>query len=144
MVSDSSRQIEAEIEQTRARLYGTIDRIQSKLTVAGIVDEMMGSAGVPRYQNGHDFVLGLLRRHPVPVLIAAAGLGYAVYRMNRRRAVETDPIADADFVELPPVTGARPARLYEPELPARTPAIDTIESRRAAGPLANPSSGEPT
>ncbi|NNM73677.1 DUF3618 domain-containing protein [Enterovirga aerilata] len=131
MASESSREIEAEIEATRARLYGTIDRIQSKLTVAGIVDEVMGSAGVPRYQNGHDFVLGLMRRHPVPVMIAAAGLGFLVYRMNRQRA-RAETIADVDYVEVPALNEGQ-ARIYDPDLPTRHPTLDAIEGRRPDG-----------
>lgn len=128
MTSGSSREIETEIEQTRARLYGTIDRIQNRLTVAGIVDEVMGSAGVPRYQNGHDFVLGLMRRHPVPVMIAAAGIGYLFYRMNRERMAAAT-IADVDYVEVPVVNDGQ-ARLYDPDLPPRHPNPDAIEGRR--------------
>ena len=131
MASDSSREIEAEIEATRARLYGTIDKIQNRLTVAGIVDEVMGSAGVPRYQNGHDFVLGVMRKHPLPVMIAAAGLGYLFYRMNRQRAATTT-IADVDYVEVPAIHDGQ-ARMYDPDLPPRTPTPDAIESRWPTG-----------
>jgi hypothetical protein len=123
MASETSRELEADIEQTRARLYGTIDRIQNRLTVAGIVDEVMGSAGVPRYQNGHDFVLGVLRRHPLPVMVAAAGLGYLFYRMNRQRAADT-AIADAEYVEL-----SCPWRPARPDLRPR-PAAPLSNSRR--------------
>jgi hypothetical protein len=130
MASDSAREIEAEIEATRARLNGTIDRIQSKLTVAGIVDEVMGSAGVPRYQNGHDFVLGVMRKHPLPVMIAAAGIGYLFYRMNRQRAVETT-IADVDYVEVPAINDGQ-ARMYDPDLP-RIATPGTIEGRWPGG-----------
>ena len=131
MAAESAREIETEIEQTRARLYGTIDRIQNRLTVAGIVDEVMGSAGVPRYQNGHDFVLGLIRRHPLPVMVAAAGIGFLFYRMNRQRAAETT-IADVDYVEVPAINDGQ-ARMYDPDLPSRHPTPDAIEGRRPSG-----------
>lgn len=121
------REIESEIETTRARLYGTIDRIQSKLTVTGIVDEVMGAAGVPRYQNGHDFVLGLMRRHPVPIMIAAAGIGWWIYRLNKRAPADT--IADADYVEVPALNDGH-ARSYDPDLPPRHPATHPVEGRR--------------
>lgn len=124
MASLSASEIEGDIAETRERLYDTIDRIQDKLTVAGIVDEVMGSAGVPRYQSGHDFVLGLLRRHPVPILIAAAGIGFLVYRMNRR-AAPADAIADADYVEVPALNDGQ-ARIYDPDLPARHPTPDGL------------------
>lgn len=130
MASDSAREIEADIEATRTRLYGTIDRIQSKLTVAGIVDEVMGSAGVPRTQNGHDFVLGIMRKHPLPMMIAAAGIGYLFYRMNRQRAVTTT-IADVDYVEVPAINDGQ-ARMYDPDLP-RPHASDAIEGRWPSG-----------
>jgi hypothetical protein len=130
MASDSAREIEADIEATRARLYGTIDRIQNRLTVAGIVDEVMGSAGVPRYQNGHDFVLGVMRKHPLPVMIAAAGIGYLFYRMNRQRAV-APTIADVDYIEVPAINDGQ-ARMYDPDLP-RTHPSDVIEGRWPGG-----------
>ena len=123
-------EIEAEIAHTRAKLYDNIDRIQDKLTVAGIVDEMLGSAGVPRYENGHDFVLGIMRRHPVPTLIAAAGIGWFVYRLNRRygRASQPAEIADAEFVDVPAISDGR-ARVYDPDRLPRRPSLDSIESR---------------
>ncbi len=130
MASDSTREIEADIEATRARLYGTIDRIQSKLTVAGIVDEVMGSAGVPRTQNGHDFVLGIMRKHPLPMMIAAAGIGYLFYRMNRQRGVSTT-IADVDYVEVPAINDGQ-ARMYDPDLPRTSPS-SAIEGRWPGG-----------
>lgn len=80
----SVNELEAEVAATRNRLNTTIDRIQDKLTVSGIVDEFMGQAGVPRMASGHDFVFGLLRRHPVPVMVAAAGIGVLLYRMSKR------------------------------------------------------------
>lgn len=116
----SVSEIERDIEATRNRLYGTIDRIQDKLTVAGIVDEVMGAAGVPRSDAGHDFVLGLIRRNPVPVLIAAAGIGFMIYRMNRRAARQDEmlreDIADVEYVEVPAIDDAR-ARSYPPVRP---------------------------
>lgn len=126
-MADSVREIEADIEATRTRLYGTIDRIQQKLTVSGIVDEVMGSAGVPRYQNGHDFVLGLMRRHPVPVMVAAAGIGWFFYRMNRGRTLSADAIADAEYVEVPAINDGQ-ARIYDPDLPSRHPSSELRRS----------------
>lgn len=127
MGSDSVREIEADIEETRTRLYDTIERIQDKLTVAGIVDEVMGAAGVPRLQNGHDFVLGFTRRHPVPIMIAAAAVGFWFYRMNKRTA-PLETIADAEYVEVPALNDGH-ARVYDPDLPSRHPSTPSLESR---------------
>lgn len=130
MTSGSVREIEADIDQTRARLYDTIDRIQDRLTVSGIVDEVMGAAGVPRYQNGHDYVLGLMRRHPLPIMVAAAGIGYLFYRMKRRSA-PANAIADAEYVEVPALNDGQ-ARLYDPDLPTLHPAAAAVEGPRTS------------
>lgn len=80
------QELEREIAATRARLNGRIDEIQSRLTVSGIVDEVMGQSGVPRLASGQHFVADLLRKNPVPVMLAAAAVGFLVYRMNKRAA----------------------------------------------------------
>ena len=130
MTSVDTHLIEQELAAKRARLSSTIDRIQDKLTVSGIVDEVMGSAGVPRSQGGHDFALGLLRRHPVPIMIAAAGIGYVFYRMNRSRRLAADPIADAEYVDVSALNDGQ-ARVYDPDLPARHPSSERRRSIEA-------------
>ena len=129
-MSSSVRAIEADIEETRDRLNDTLDRIQQRLTVSGIVDEVMGSAGVPRAQGGHDFALGLFRRNPVPILIAAAGIGYVFYRMNRSRRLAADPIADAEYVDVSALNDGQ-ARVYDPDGPARHPVPERRRSIEA-------------
>ena len=80
-------EIERDIAATRARLHDTIDEIQSRLTVSGIVDEVLGQAGVPRLTgSGHDFVFGIMRRNPLPVMVAAAAVGFLIHRRNKRMA----------------------------------------------------------
>ncbi|WP_375459383.1 DUF3618 domain-containing protein [uncultured Enterovirga sp.] len=117
----SLTELEADAEATRHRLHATIDRIQEKLTVSGMVDEFMGQAGVPRLETGHDFVLGLLRRHPVPVMIAAAGLGFLIYRMNQReRDVRLARVRGPEMVDVPALNDGQ-ARVYDPDLPSRHP-----------------------
>ena len=78
------QELEDEIAATRKRLDATIDRIQDKLTVAGMVDEVMGHAGIPKLASGPDIVARLVQRHPVPVLVIAAGIGFLFYSMSRR------------------------------------------------------------
>ena len=115
--------LEREVSETRDRLNGTIDRIQDKLTVSGMVDEFMGQAGVPRLESGQDFILGLLRRHPVPVMIAAAGIGFLIYKMNKRESdlvlprVHEDGFADMAAL---PVGQTRP---YDPDAPHHHAAV---------------------
>ena len=121
--------LERDIESTRSRLNGTIERIQEKLTVSGIVDEVMGQAGVPKMASGHDFVLSLLRRHPVPVMIAAAGLGFAIYQINKRSAardaslrLEAD-VENSEVIPRLPRDNGR-VRVYAPDLSLTNPSTD--------------------
>lgn len=117
----SVHELEEDVAETRDRLQTTISRIQDKLTVSGMVDEIMGQAGVPRMETGHDVVLGLLRRHPVPVMIAAAGLGYLIYRMNKsadRREVLS--LAGDEVLDVAAVNDGH-ARLYDPDGSPRHP-----------------------
>lgn len=126
----SVTELEAEAEATRRRLHSTIDRIQDKLTVAGMVDEFMGQAGVPKMETGHDFVLGLLRRHPVPVMIAAAGLGFLIYRMNQQRTRDLRLSRRAQDVVDVAVLNDGHARTYDPDLPSRHPTADVTGTTR--------------
>lgn len=118
--------LEAQAAASRARLNDTIGRIQDKLTVSGMVDDLIGSAAVPRLAGGQDAVLGLLRRHPLPVMIAAAGIGFMIHRMNRRRAAA--PPADEDVAV--PALNTGQTRLYDPDLPSRHPLADGADPKR--------------
>jgi len=127
----SVTELEAEAEVTRRRLHATIDRIQDKLTVAGMVDEFMGQAGVPKMESGHDFVLGLLRKHPVPVMIVAAGLGFLIYRMNQRDRGNRflGRPASEDVVDVPVLNDGH-ARTYDPDKPSRHQMSDVTGTTR--------------
>lgn len=120
----SVAELELEVAATRDRLSATIDRIQDKLTVSGMVDEFMGQAGVPAAEQGHDLVLGMLKRHPIPVMIAAAGLGFLIYRMNRgeARALGRSLLGDDEIVDVPAVNDGH-VRLYDPDRPTRHPTL---------------------
>ena len=115
--------IEQDIAATRSRLNDTIDRIQNKLTVSGIVDDVMGTAGMPRMAESQDYVLGLVRRHPLPIMLVAAGVGWLVYRMNRRPTIIYD---GDDMLDVPVITDGQ-ARAYDPDLPTRHPGADLLD-----------------
>jgi len=58
--------LEKEIEESRARLDDTIDRIQGRLSVPNLVDEMLGNARrVPALNTTYDSALEAVRRNPV-------------------------------------------------------------------------------
>jgi hypothetical protein len=87
-MSDDMVQLEREIEQSRARLDLTIDRLQDRLTVSGVVDDTLGSVRRSAFAPVYDNMLTTIRRNPVPVMLVAAGLAMIAYRMTdtaRRR-----------------------------------------------------------
>lgn len=74
-MSESISDLEKDIEQSRARLDETIDRIQGRLNASSLVDEMLGSARQTPYSGFYDDALLAVRRNPLPVLLIAAGVG---------------------------------------------------------------------
>jgi len=90
----SMKDVEREIEESRARLDRTIDRLQDKLSVSGAVDEAIGGVRRSQYGGTVEQVLASIRNNPVPVLVALAGLGWLLRRIEResdaaRRAGES-------------------------------------------------------
>ena len=121
-------QLEEEAAATRARLHATIDRIQDRLTVSGMVDEVMGQVGVTKLQTGPDALFGLLRRNPLPVMVAAAGLGFLLYQLNKRDRALRGAALPEDLVTVRAMNDGQ-ARVYDPDHPARHPTQD-VERRR--------------
>ena len=128
-MSQSMQDLEQEIEASRARLDATIDEIQGRLTVSGMVDEVMGTArGVPQIDTAFDAALAVVRRNPLPVLVIAAGVGWLLHRMAndpRRRALVV-----AESAERMPVLNTGAARVYDPDHSPLHPHQDLLESRR--------------
>lgn len=124
------KELERDIEESRARLDATIDEIQSRLSFSGVVDEVMGQArGTPQVEAAFDAALGVVRRNPLPVLLIAAGVGWLLHRManegdRRRRFPDPD-----DGL---PVLNTGAARVYDPDVSPRHPHQDVIETRREA------------
>src|SRR5215212_3700365 len=87
--------LERDIEESRARLDMTIDRLQDRLSVSGIVDDMMGTMRANRYGSVFDQTLEVIRRNPVPVMLVAAGVGWLIHRMSQdtmSRDTRTRPV----------------------------------------------------
>ena len=111
-------EMERDIEESRARLDETIDRIQGRLSVSSLVDEMLGNARrAPAISGAYDGALHAVRRNPVPVLLIAAGVGWLMHRMSQdaeRRRLQAS-------AELVPVLNTGAARIYDPDLPTQHP-----------------------
>jgi hypothetical protein len=83
MTSQSLQELEQDIERSRAQLDQTIDRLQGKMSVSGVVDDMLGTARNGQYGPLYDRVLETVRRNPVPVMLVALGVGLLAYRLGR-------------------------------------------------------------
>jgi len=84
-MTESINELERDIEETRARLDLTIERIQDRMSPSGIVDEFLGVMRVNQFSSTFDRALEVVRRNPIPVLLIVAGGGWLAYRMARDR-----------------------------------------------------------
>jgi hypothetical protein len=84
-MTDTIKELEQNIEQTRARLGDTIDRLQGSLSPSDVVDDLIGPGG-PDFGDVLDPVVATIRHHPAPVLLMAVGIGWLVYKLVRQQA----------------------------------------------------------
>jgi ElaB/YqjD/DUF883 family membrane-anchored ribosome-binding protein len=87
-----AREIEAEIERTRAEMDATLSAIESRLTPGQLLDQGMDYL---RNSGGGEFVSNLgatVRRNPVPVTLAGIGIAWlmAANRRGIRGGAERD------------------------------------------------------
>src|SRR5215212_9284218 len=122
-MTQSINEIERDIEQSRAHLDLTIDRIQDRLSASGMVEDVLGSVRRNGYTDVFHNAIAVIRRNPVPVLLVAAGVGWLVHRISQS-----------------PVQGMRPAeeallkpgctRAYDAGPSGPVPENDTLEGGR--------------
>ena len=129
-MSPAGHDLEREIEESRARLDVTIDRIQDRLSVSGIVDDLVGVVRESQFASLADGALEVMRRNPVPVLLIAAGISWLAMRVagegrQARARFERAP-AGADI----PVLNTGQARIYDPDVSPRHPSHDLMETSR--------------
>ena len=84
-MTDTIRELEQDIEQTRTQLAVTMDRLQGSLSPSDVIDDLRGP-GRPDFGNVLDPVMATIRSHPAPVLLMAVGIGWLVYKMVRGEA----------------------------------------------------------
>jgi hypothetical protein len=125
--------LERDIEATRARLDLTIDQLQGRLSMSGIVDDVLGTMRARGYDSALDHTLAVLKRNPVPVMLVAAGIGWLLYRMGReptrRGAAGVGYAYDEADVSVLADTGPR---VYDPQAEALHPLPDTFDSPQGA------------
>jgi hypothetical protein len=81
-MTQTLEELQVEIEQSRAKLDLTLERLEEKLTVSGVVDDVLGTARNGRLSPAFDRVLDALRSNPVPVLLVAAGAALLLHRLR--------------------------------------------------------------
>src|SRR3982751_1690474 len=84
-MTDTIKELEQDIAQTRARLGDTVDRLQGSLSPSDVFDDLIGPER-PDFGDVLDPVVASIRRHPAPVLLMAVGVGWLVYKMVRGEA----------------------------------------------------------
>jgi len=120
-MSDDIKHLEREIEETRARLDLTIDRLQDKLSISGVVDDLLGTARAKGFDTTFDRALAVIRRNPVPVMLVAAGIGWLLHRASRAPAPRPNGYARAAAMAAAmeergvPVINTGRARVYDPD-----------------------------
>jgi hypothetical protein len=122
--------LEKDIEESRARLDLTIDRLQDKLSVSGVVDDLLGSARTNSHAPTFDEALAVIKRNPVPVMLIAAGVGWLLYRMGQEagRPRRRPHLTYADPAHVPVLDPGR-TEFYDPELSIQ-PRQDMLDHRR--------------
>ena len=135
-MTQSITDLEQDIETTRARLDDTITRLQGRLSVSGVIDDMLGSSRRRNSFNAfYDNALNVVRRNPVPVALVAVGIGLLLHRMAQSQR----PVASRQVRATPhpvladdvPVLNTGAARVYDPDVSPRHPTQDSLESRRS-------------
>ena len=86
-MTDTIRELEQDIEQTRTQLAVTMDRLQGSLSPSDVVDDLIGP-GRPDFGNVLDPVMATIRSHPAPGLIRTPAEG--VGRDSRRLGLRID------------------------------------------------------
>jgi hypothetical protein len=135
MMTQSLQDLEQDIERSRAQLDQTIDRLQDKMSVSGVVDDMLGTARTSQYGPLYDRVLETVRRNPVPVMLIAAGLGLLAYRLGRPNRTTPRKVrliaADEDLItEEHLMMEAEDARLYGSSAAPLQSTDEMFEGRR--------------
>jgi ElaB/YqjD/DUF883 family membrane-anchored ribosome-binding protein len=91
--------LEREIDQTRAQMDQTLGALEQKLSPGKLIDEALGLFR----EHGGDFAANLgnsVKQNPMPVMLAAVGIGWMMLGSNRRSSVtnyDYDPNVEASL-----------------------------------------------
>ncbi|MER2265824.1 DUF3618 domain-containing protein [Methylobacterium oxalidis] len=86
-MSKSADELEREVEASRARLDQTLGSLQSRLSVSGLAEDLVGTPAPAQAANDRArHLLDIARENIVPTLLIGAGLGYLLYDAVRQEA----------------------------------------------------------
>jgi hypothetical protein len=140
----SMKDVEREIEESRERLDRTIDRLQDKLSVSSAVDEVIGGVRRSQYGGVVEQVLGSIRNNPLPVLVALAGVGWLLRRVEREgraaRRADTTPHPHFPSSRFPRATARDTGFIRDTDIDPDLTEIGTpgFEPERSAAPTPDP------
>jgi ElaB/YqjD/DUF883 family membrane-anchored ribosome-binding protein len=86
----SSAEIEREVENTRARLTGTLEQLRDRATPGQLFEQVLDYA---KQSGGTDFARNLaasVRDHPLPLLLIGAGIGWLMLSDRRGGGTSSD------------------------------------------------------
>jgi hypothetical protein len=111
-MTDTMRELEREIEVSRARLDMTVQQLQSRANASGVVEDTLGAVQRSPYAPLYRSALQTIRRNPIPVLLIVAGFSMFVKEMakpvlTRRRRLDIRPVVDNPFPTAPVATDAQ-------------------------------------
>src|SRR3712207_3589942 len=98
----SSAEIEREVEDTRARLTGTLEQLRDRATPGQLFEQALDYA---KQSGGTDFARNLaasVRDNPLPLLLIGAGIGWLMLSDRRQGGTGGGTAGDHRQRALPP------------------------------------------
>ncbi|ACL55986.1 DUF3618 domain-containing protein [Methylobacterium nodulans] len=133
-MSNSTEKMEREVEETRARLDRTLDTLQSRLTVPGLAEDLVGTPAPARAMNANaQRLLDTVKENVLPALLIGAGLGLLLYDALRqeaeRRRLRVASSESAPDAHLPENRPARTDERLDDALEESFPGSDPVSVR---------------
>lgn len=114
----SAREIEAEIEHTRAEIAQTIDALEDRLAPESILDSLRAELAVFLHSPGGRRIVEIVSNNPIPVALSAIGLGWLAYAAIREIAGRGSDRRVEVYPGMPPARSAASGDIFRTAPPA--------------------------
>jgi hypothetical protein len=121
--------LERDVEHTRGRLDQTIGTLRQRLSTSGVADEVAGSLRTTQLGSAVTAALGVIKRNPIPAILVLAGVGWLAHRMRTDARSSTSHRRIEEQAADIPVLNTGHARIYDPDISPRHPALDSFGGR---------------